>query len=81
MQNWASVVTESAKIVSATAPFTASSGVAFRFKSSVYTAIFASPYTSKESIFSMPFTTTNTPGTQNGLPHYYSYTSPQNHII
>jgi hypothetical protein len=80
MQNWASVVTESAKIVSAAAPFTASTGVAFALNPS-FTAIFASPYTSKESILSMPFTTTSTPGTQNGLPHYYSYLSSESYFL
>jgi len=80
MQNWASVVTESAKIVSAAAPFTASTGVAFALNPS-FTAIFASPYTSKESILSMPFTTTSTPGTQNGLPHYFSYLSSESYFL
>ncbi len=53
MQNWATVVTESAKIVSASAPFTAATGVAFALNPS-FAAVWASPYTSKESIFSMP---------------------------
>ena len=37
------------------------------------------PYTTKESIFSMPLTTTNTPGTQNGLAHYFNPSSSVNH--
>jgi hypothetical protein len=80
MQNWASVVTESAKIVSAAAPFTAASGVAHILNPS-YANIYATPYTSKESIFSMPFTTTNTPGGQNGLPHYYSPSSSESYYL
>jgi starch-binding outer membrane protein, SusD/RagB family len=80
MQDWAKVVSESAKIVSATAPFTASSGVAFVLDPS-FTKIFETPYTSKESIFSMPMTTTNGPGTQNGLPHYYSYLSSESYYL
>jgi hypothetical protein len=80
MQNWASVVTESAKIISAAAPFTASTGVKFALNPS-FIAIFASPYTSKESILSMPFTTTSTPGTQNGLPHYFSYLSSESYFL
>lgn len=80
MQDWAKVLSESAKIVSASAPFTATSGVAFVLNPS-YTAIFKTPYTSKESIFSMPMTTTNTPGTQNGLPHYYSYSSSESYYL
>jgi hypothetical protein len=71
MQNWASVVTESAKIVSASAPFTAATGVAFALNPS-FAAVWASPYTSKESIFSMPHTPTDNPGSQNSLPSYYS---------
>jgi hypothetical protein len=80
MQDWPKVVSESAKIVSATAPFTAATGVAFALNPS-YTAIFKTPYTSKESIFSMPMTTTNGPGTQNGLPHYYSYLSSESYYL
>lgn len=70
MGNWASVSTESAKIVSAAAPFTASTGVAFALNPS-YAAIWAASYTSKESIFSMPFTPTDNPGSQNSLPSYF----------
>jgi len=80
MKDWAKVVSESAKIVSSTAPFTAPSGVAFALNPR-FTAIFESPYTSKESILSMPFTTTSTPGTQNGLPHYYSYLSSESYFL
>ncbi|MFA5819998.1 MAG: RagB/SusD family nutrient uptake outer membrane protein, partial [Bacteroidales bacterium] len=80
MQNWASVVTESTKIVSAAAPFTATSGVAHALNAS-YANVFATPYTSKESIFSMPFTTTNGPGGQNGLAHYYNPSSSESYYL
>ncbi len=80
MHNWPGVVDESAKIVSSSAPFKATSGVQHELNPS-YSDIFAPPYTSKESIFSMPFTTTNTPGTQNGLPHYYSPASSESYYL
>lgn len=80
MQNWAGVVTESAKIVGQTsAPFSATSGVAFALTPSY--ATLWSNYTTKESIFSMPFTTTNGPGTQNGLPHYYNFASSESYYL
>ncbi len=78
--DWASVVSESAKIVSAAAPFTATTGVANALNPS-YTAIWAPPYTSKESIFSMPMTTTNGPGTQNGMAHYFSPPSSESYYL
>jgi hypothetical protein len=80
MQNWAGVVTETAKIVPAAAPFIAPSGVAHQLNAS-YANIFATPYTSKESIFSMPFTTTNGPGGQNGLPHYFNPSSSESYYL
>ena len=80
MQDWAKVASESAKIVSASAPFKASTGVAFELNPS-FTGIFLTPYTSKESIFSMPMTDTDGPGTQNGLTHYYSYLSSESYYL
>jgi len=80
MQNWNAVVTEANRIVSASAPFTASTGVAFALNPS-YTAIWLAPYTSAESIFSMPMTTTNNPGTQNGLAHYYNPSSSESYYL
>ncbi|MFT4204708.1 MAG: RagB/SusD family nutrient uptake outer membrane protein [Chitinophagaceae bacterium] len=73
MQDYANVVTEANKIVSDAAPFAASSGVANTLESSIST-VFASPYTSLESIFSMPMTTTSGdyPGTQAALAYYFS---------
>ncbi len=80
MQNWASVVSEAQKIVSSSAPFSATTGVANTLNNT-YAGIFASPYTTKESIFSMPFTTTDQPGAQNGLPWYYSPESTESYYL
>jgi hypothetical protein len=78
--DWAGVVTESAKIVSAGAPFVSPSNVANAL-SATYAAIWAAPYTTKESIFSMPMTTTNGPGTQNGIAHYFSSPSSESYYL
>lgn len=71
MGRYADVITEANKIVSASAPFVASSGVPHALVPSV-TSVFASPYTTVESIFSMPFSVNDLPGTQNGLGSYYN---------
>lgn len=71
MQDWAAVGTESAKIVALSGgKFSAPTGVAFELNPS-FTEIWKTPYTSKESIFSMPHSTTDNPGSQNSLPSYY----------
>jgi starch-binding outer membrane protein, SusD/RagB family len=70
MQRWSDVITEAAKIVSATAPYQAASGVQHRLEASIANVFAAS--TTLESIFSMPFTVSNLPGTQNGLASYYT---------
>lgn len=80
MQNWSSVKTESQKIVSSSAPFTATSGVANALNAT-YAGLFAEPYTSAESIFSMPFTSTDQPGSQNGLPWYYAPASSESYFL
>jgi starch-binding outer membrane protein, SusD/RagB family len=67
---WADVIKEADKIVSAAAPFQAGSGVSHALQPSI-TAVFTTPYTTPESIFSMPFSENNLPGTQNGLGLYY----------
>lgn len=69
MQNYPAVITEGNKLVPATAPFVAATGVPNALSAnlvSVYTS-----YTTNESIFSMPFTTVDPPGTQNQLGFYY----------
>jgi hypothetical protein len=71
MNNYAKVISEAVKIVpQAVAPFSATTGVAHSLSANIVT-VFSSPYTAKESIFSMPMTTTNLPGTQNSLASYY----------
>jgi len=72
MQDYAKVISEANKIVPAAAPFVASSGVAHALQADI-TNVFKAPYTTSESIFSMPFTTSagDIPGTQNGLQAYY----------
>jgi hypothetical protein len=73
MQNYSAVITEANKIVSATAPFTATSGVANALQADI-TQVFKTPYTTTESILSMPMTSTagDYPGTQNQLAYYYT---------
>lgn len=71
MGDYAKVISEANKIVSASAPFSASTGVKHALQPSV-NDVFSPPYTTTESIFSMPFTEMNLPGTQNGLGSYYN---------
>jgi starch-binding outer membrane protein, SusD/RagB family len=71
-----SVIANANLIVSANAPFTSSTGVTFSLQSDI-TKVFVSPYTTSESILSMPMTTTtgDNPGTQNQLAYYFSPSS------
>ncbi|MBX2891919.1 MAG: RagB/SusD family nutrient uptake outer membrane protein [Saprospiraceae bacterium] len=71
MQRYADAITEANKLVPATAPFVAPSGVAHALQADVK-SVYASPYTTLESIFSMPFTPNDLPGVQNGLGSYYN---------
>jgi hypothetical protein len=71
MGDYAKVVVEADKIVSQSAPFAASSGVAHALQPTI-AGVFSAPYTTTESIFSMPFTELNLPGGQNGLGSYYN---------
>lgn len=71
MGRYADVITEANKIVSAAAPFKATSGVAHELQADV-TNVFKTPFTTTESIFSLPFTDLDAPGTQNGLGFYYN---------
>ncbi len=74
MQKYTEATTEANKIVSATPPFTAATGVPFALQSDI-TKVFASPYITTESVLSMPFNgTTETPGGQNQLGYYYGQT-------
>jgi len=73
MQDYGKVITEANKIVSTTAPFTAATGVAHALQAD-FTKIFITPYTTTESILSMPMSATSgdTPGGQNALAYYFS---------
>lgn len=71
MGDFSGVITEGNKIVSATAPFKSSNRVAHALQADV-SAVFKTPYTTTESIFSFPMDATNTPGTQNQLGYYYN---------
>ena len=80
MGNWTQVKTEAAKIVPAAAPFVAPTGAPLALSSS-FANIWASPYTTAESIFSMPFTSTNLAGTQNSLAHYNHPNSSESYYL
>lgn len=69
MGRYDDVITEANKIVSATAPFTATTGVAHALQADI-TNVFKT-YTTTESILSMPFASNEAPGTQNQLGYYY----------
>ncbi|RYE25551.1 MAG: RagB/SusD family nutrient uptake outer membrane protein [Sphingobacteriaceae bacterium] len=72
MQKYAEVITEANKMVSATAPFTATTGVANALTTDIV-SVFRAAYTTPESIFSMPMTNVagDYPGTQNQLGYYF----------
>jgi hypothetical protein len=76
MQQYANVITEANKIVSTNAPFSATTGVPHALASNIVN-VFRTPYTSVESILSMPMTSTggDNPGTQNQLGFYWSKTT------
>jgi hypothetical protein len=63
MGDYANVINEANKIVSTTIPFTTvnSSNVSFALPADI-TTVFKTPYTSTESIFSVPFTANDAPG-------------------
>ncbi len=69
MANYPAVLTDANKIVSAAAPFTATSGVAHALQPNINDVF--NTYTTNESIFSMPFNANEQPGTQNPLGFYY----------
>ena len=71
MGNWAQVIAEGNKIVPAAAPWQSPARVANRLMPTIAT-VFQSPYTTAESILSMPFQALDLPGTQNGLGHYFN---------
>lgn len=73
MGNYTKVIEEGNKLVPAAAPYRASSGVANALVTNIAT-VFATPWTTAESIFSMPMTTLNNVGGQSSLPNSYNGT-------
>ncbi|TDE16494.1 RagB/SusD family nutrient uptake outer membrane protein [Dyadobacter psychrotolerans] len=71
-RDFAGVITEGAKIVSAAAPFKSPNRVAHELQADVV-SVFRAPYTSVESIFSFPMADTNAPGTQNQIGFYFNF--------
>lgn len=74
MQDYAKVITEANKIVAqSVAPFSATSGVAHALQANIVN-VFRTPYTTSESILSMPMSSTagDNPGTQNQLGYYWA---------
>lgn len=71
MGDYAGVIADANKIVSATAPFKSSTRVAHALQADV-SAVFKAPYTTTESILSFPMDATNAPGTQNQLGYYFN---------
>lgn len=71
MQRYGDALAEANKLVPAAAPFKAGSGVAHELQANVKN-VFTTPFTTTESILSMPFTANNLPGVQNGLGSYYN---------
>ena len=70
MQQYANVITEAGKIVPASAPFVAPTGVPNALASTIGSVF--TTYTTVENILSMPFVTgSDVPGTQNSLGQYY----------
>lgn len=74
MGQYDNVITAANRLVPASAPFAASTGVANALNASIVD-VFTSPQETPESILSFPFTAQNTPGTQNQLGFYYLPTS------
>ncbi len=62
MGQYDKVILESNKIVSTTAPFKATTGVAHQLAPAI-SSVFAAPYTTSESVFSFAFTTLDAPTT------------------
>jgi hypothetical protein len=71
MGRYTDVITEANKIVPATAPFQASSGVPHRLEPTI-ASVFGSGGQTLENIMSFPYTSLDLPGTQNSLNQYYS---------
>lgn len=70
-RDYPAVITEANKIVSASAPFSAASGVPNKLNATM-SAAFAATATTDENILSFAFTSIDAPGTQNWLGFYWS---------
>ena len=77
MGKWTDVITEANKIVAPTFPFQATANVPHALEADV-TNVFKAPYTTNESIFSLPMSSSASPidypGTQNSLASYFYFT-------
>jgi len=78
MGKWADVITEANKLVPAVAPFKAKVNVPNDLVADI-TTVFKTPYTTAESVFSLPMTSSASPldypGTQNSLASYFYFTN------
>jgi starch-binding outer membrane protein, SusD/RagB family len=72
MNDFSKVLEVGNQIVSASAPFSNPGGGQAYALAPTFAAVFAPPYTSSESIFSIPMTPAELPGTQNQLGYYFS---------
>jgi hypothetical protein len=75
-----SVVTEANKIVSATAPFTATTGAPLKLEaniSNVFGGAYTGNATATEAALSFPMADLDAPGTQNQLAYYYNVSPNQ----
>ncbi|MDQ1090174.1 MULTISPECIES: RagB/SusD family nutrient uptake outer membrane protein [unclassified Siphonobacter] len=77
---WDDVIREADKIVSASAPFTATTGVKHALQANI-ASVFAVPQTTTESIFSLVFTNQDNPGTQNQFGFYYLPTGNREYYL
>lgn len=81
MARYADAVTECRKLVGGTsAPFSAPAGVTHRL-APTFASVFVPPYTTAESIFSLPMTLNDLPGVQNGLGSYFGVPAPPQNAI
>lgn len=71
MGDYPKVLEEGNKIVPQAAPFVNTARTAHALQGSVVN-VYATPWTTSESIFSFPFADTNAPGTQTQLGYYYN---------
>jgi hypothetical protein len=74
MRKYDKVILEANKIVSNSAPFSATSGVSNKLAPTI-ASVFATPAVTSENVFSFAFSSTDIPGTQNSLVSYYSPTA------